>query len=149
MTAKKSTTEKKPLAAARRRPEAPKDEEVVPGTVEMGRAAGRALKKNSEKIAESLANNSMKGHVQSARLLLELAEAAEKLAREAGGHRAPSQALRLAEEPEWESSPVDAPANSSDRDAKETPATPVLLHATRESAKRNDRARDAACSGEK
>jgi len=86
----------------------------------MGRAAGRALQKNSEKIAESLADSSMKGHVQSARLLLELADAAEKLARDAGDRRGPSQALRLSEEPEWESTQIDAPDNTSGRATKKS-----------------------------
>lgn len=117
MTAKKSTPAKKPHAI-RRKSEAAKSEEVVPGTVEMGRAADRALQRSSDKIARSLASSSMKGHVQSARLLLELAEASEKLAREAGGRRSPSQAQRLAEEPEWGSAEGEGPPTASSRVAK-------------------------------
>jgi len=105
MAAKKSTVRKKPVAAGSRKPRATEGKTDLPATTELVQAAGRALKKNSENIAQSLANRSIEGNIQSARFLLELAKASEQAAKDEGRRHRPSQALRLAEEPEWSPDP--------------------------------------------
>jgi len=101
MTEEQSTAEKKPLAAERKKRRIAPKKAPVPATVKLGKAAGVALKKNSKKIADSLADNSIKGNIQSARFLLELVEVSEKLEKDEGRRNNPSQALQLAEDPEW------------------------------------------------
>ena len=107
MATRKSTVRKKTLADEGREPETPAEEAKLPGTVRLGRAAGRALQQNSEKITKSLTDRSIEGNIQSARFLLELAEASERLARAEDGSIGPSLALQLAEEPEWGSESTD------------------------------------------
>jgi hypothetical protein len=107
MATKKSAVRKKTLAVDSQKPETTEEESKLPGTVTLGRAAGRALRQNSEKITKSLTDRSIEGNIQSARFLLELAEASERLARAEDGSIGPSLALRLAQEPEWGSEPTD------------------------------------------
>ena len=113
MALKKSTVRKKPVAASSQKPRATEEKTDLPATTELVQAAGRALKKNSEKIAQSLANKSIQGNIQSARFLLELANASEQAARDESRRHRPSEALRLAEEPEWGSDPGNPEAESA------------------------------------
>jgi hypothetical protein len=69
--------------------------------VDLKRAANKTLEKNCTKIAQSLLDHTLKGNVQSARLLVALAEGPTESvdAEETRDRR--SVATELAAEPEW------------------------------------------------
>ena len=81
-------------------------------TSKLTKAASKVVNANSVKIAESLLQSTIKGHVQSARLLLDLAERPLESGGEAVTESARSQAEELAAEPEWTGEADDEDAAS-------------------------------------
>lgn len=71
------------------------------GGAKMNKAADEALSKNSAEIAESLVKSTLGGNVQSARLLMELAERTARNGAAEKPSRVHSAASELAAEPEW------------------------------------------------
>ena len=74
---------------------------VSHGTAKMKAAASKALENNSEKIAKSLLDGTLKGSVTSARLLIALAEEQADCEDKEPKQRAYSMAEKLASESEW------------------------------------------------
>ena len=67
----------------------------------LNEAIGKVLKQNSDKIARSLLEGTLKGNVSCARLFLELAKGQEDNPNQEAKRDFPSQAMALAMEPEW------------------------------------------------
>jgi hypothetical protein len=74
---------------------------VSRGTAKMKAAASKALENNSEKIAKSLLDGTLKGNVISAKLLIALAEEQADCEEKEPKQRGYSLAEKLASESEW------------------------------------------------
>jgi hypothetical protein len=78
------------------------------GAARMSEAAGKALEKNSEQIANSLLQSTLDGNASSAKLLFALAEG-QKNSEEKGMKRHfRSMAVKLAAEPQWNAGAIEA-----------------------------------------
>jgi hypothetical protein len=71
------------------------------GAAKLREAASKALARNSSKIAKSLVDNSVKGHLPSTQLLIKLADGSDEGADAAEALLIRSLAKEWAAEPEW------------------------------------------------
>jgi hypothetical protein len=82
------------------------------GSARLSKAADKALEANSQAIAKSLLASTLKGNVNSARLLVSLAESPEEKAAQ-GTKRRRSIAKALAAEPQWQPDGMEAAAETT------------------------------------
>jgi hypothetical protein len=78
----------------------------------LSEAADKTLEENSCEIAKSLLDSTLKGNVNSARLLLALAEGPAENEKTGTKRRRRSEAKKLAAEPEWRGEPVENAAET-------------------------------------
>jgi hypothetical protein len=80
------------------------------GAAKLSEAAGKALEKNSEQIANSLLQSTLDGNASSAKLLFALAEGQKNSEAKGMKRRVRSMAVELAAEPEWNAGAIEAAA---------------------------------------
>jgi hypothetical protein len=93
--------EKKVAVASRPRKSGTAKKSAKKGTSKLRRAADRTVAANSTKIAETLLDGALKGHLMSTRLLIDLANGEVGEGEEEPTRRLCSWAGKLAAEPEW------------------------------------------------
>jgi hypothetical protein len=83
------------------------------GASKLSEAADKTLEENSDKIAKSLLESTLKGNIHSARLLVTLAEVKGENENAGRKRRVRSKATKLAAEPQWRGDETDAEPETS------------------------------------
>lgn len=99
MSGEKRESDKKPVRAGKPRKSPARRKAGGGGSAKMSEAAERALELNSEEIAQSLLRSTLEGNVNSAKLLLALAEGQAGTAKVEKKSRSVAETLGM--DPEW------------------------------------------------
>lgn len=107
-----SAASKKPVGVSKPSLKGDKKKAAGRGASRLSEAADKTLEENSCEIAKSLLDSTLKGNVNSVRLLLELAETPPKSEETEAKPRIRSTAKKLAAEPEWNVEAIEKAAET-------------------------------------